>query len=120
MLTLLWCVNVGIRDWTPVPVTDTFQETLPADATRYVSEGSGTVTCGGTEYSLAAGTLVTVVSAEVDVTWKKADGCDELLLLTAEYWKAERIAARRAAPLLAGVLGVLAVGVVLVEGLLGS
>lgn len=93
--------------WLPTHVTSPLTERLPQKATRYVAEGVGKVSVGSDVYSVGPKALVTVCSGPADIVWTPDAGCDELLLLTSEYWSPARVAVRSALPAVWGVLGVL-------------
>ena len=109
----------AMRDWLPKTSTAPYTETLPAGALRYVFEGKGTVSAGGTDYPIKPSTLVTVKDDEVTMTWTPDPNGGEFQVNSPEYWTAERIAARNllpiATPVLSGSL-LVAVLYVLVTG----
>ena len=104
--------------WLPTEVTAPFQETLPQDVERFVSEGKGSVAVGGESFDVSKGTLLTVKEGPADLTWTP-DAGGSLTLLISEYYSPGRMAARQALPVVLGVLGVAAV-VVVVSGVVSG
>ena len=93
--------------WLPTQVKSPLTERLPQDAARYCAEGKGKVSVGGKDYPVGPRTLVTVSSGPADIVWTPDAGCNELLLLTSEFWSPARVAARSALPAVWAALGVL-------------
>ena len=111
--------ETGMRDWLPTTIKNQLIETLPDGALRYVESGSGQVSDGSQTKRLTSNTLVTVVGNVGKVVWTLDEGCDELVLLTPEYWTPDRVAARAALPVVTGVLGALGAAAALYVGISG-
>uniref|UniRef100_A0A7S0Q2C2 Uncharacterized protein n=1 Tax=Coccolithus braarudii TaxID=221442 RepID=A0A7S0Q2C2_9EUKA len=99
--------------WLPTQVKAPLAERMPPEASRYVSEGKGKVTVGGESYAVGPNTFVKVQgSAAIELIWTPNEDCDELVLLTPDFWTPGRMAARAALPVVwagLGVLGLVAV-----------
>ena len=93
--------------WLPIVLRSerTKSEKLPMGALRFVEEGRGTVSAGGETFDVNVDTLVSVVE-DTELVWTVADGCEEMTLLSSEYWMPERIFARQAAPVVVAAVGV--------------
>ena len=97
--------------WLPIVLRSerTKSEKLPTGALRFIEEGYGTVSAGGETFDVTVDTLVTLVE-DTELVWAVADDCEEMTLLSPDYWMSERILARQAAPLVLGAVAVLVIG----------